>query len=108
MGFSGGVLHLFPDPAGNSASGTREDSSDFAPGSVDSSRLAQAAVVQLPSGTVSGAGSPSPPRSVSPPAAEFHAPFLHSVQPSPLDVIRDGYRRQGFSVRAAGFLAQSV
>ena len=45
MGFSRGIVHLFPDPAANSS--TREDSSVFTPDSVDSPRVAQATVVQL-------------------------------------------------------------
>ena len=59
-GFSRGVVHvcLSLDLAANS--GTREDSSVFVPGSVDSPRLAQTAVVQLSSGVVSSARSLSP------------------------------------------------
>ena len=54
-----GVICLFPDPATNS--GTTEDLSVFTPGSSVSLRMALAAMVQLPSGDVSSARSPSPP-----------------------------------------------
>ena len=89
-----GVLYAFP-PDSTANSGAREDSSNFAPGSFVSPHVAQAAVVQLPCGVVSSPRSPSPPRRVSP----------HNVQSSRLDIIRDGYRGQGFSDLAAGFLA---
>ena len=104
MGFPRGVVSLSLDPAANR--GTREDSSVFASGSVDSPKacLAQAAMVQLLSGVFSTARSPSTPRSFSPPAGEFHAPVLHNVQASCLDVVKDGYRGQGFSACAADFL----
>ena len=59
-------------------------------------------------GVVSFARSPSPPQSFSPPTGKFHTPLLHNVQASRLDVVRDGYRGQGFSARAADFLAHSV
>ena len=80
----------------------------FTPGSFVSLRMAQAAMVQLPCGAVSSARSPSPPRRVSPHTGELHTPVLHNVQSSRLDIIRDGYRGQGFSDRTAGFLTQSV
>ena len=38
----------------------------------------------------------------------FHSPVVQNVQASRLDVVRDWYRGQEFSARAAGFLAQSV
>ena len=88
-------------------SGTLEDLSDFAPGSVASPCVAQAAVVQLPSGVVSSAHCPSPPRRISPHARELHAPVLHNVHASRLDLFRHGYRGQGFlahSVRLSSYL----
>ena len=64
-------------------------------------------MLQLPSGVVSSTCSQSSPRSVSPHAGQFQAPVLN-VQPSCLDIIRDMYRGQGFSVHGASFLVQSV
>ena len=98
----------FPGMLRAAFSGTREDSSVFAPVSSASPCLAQAAVKLLPRGVVSSTHSPSLPRCVSPCTGEFHTPVLHNVQSSPLDIIRDGYRGQGSLDRVAGFLAHSV
>ena len=81
---------------------------EFLPGSVDCPRMAQADMVQLPRGVANGTRSTSPPRTIAPPAGEFHTPVVQNVQASRLDVVRDGYRGQGFSTCAASFLAQSV
>ena len=81
---------------------------DFPPGFFVSPRVVQAAVVQLPCGAVSSAHSPSLPQRVSPHIGELHTPILHNVQSSRLDIFRDGYQGEGFSVCAASFLAQSV
>ena len=57
---------------------------------------AQVAVLQLPSEIVISACSTPLSRSFSPPAGEFPAPLLHTVHASCLDVVREGYRGQGF------------
>ena len=99
--FSRGAVHLSPYPAANSS--PREDLSDFAPGSVAGPCVAQAAVVQLPCGDVSGAHRTSPAQSIPPPAGEFNSPVVKNVQAARMDVVRYRFRGQGFSARPAGF-----
>ena len=101
-----GVVRLCPYPAAFSGSGV--DSSVFASGSVTGSSVAQIAVGQLPCGVVSNARCTSPSCSFPPPTGEFLSPVVRNVQATRLDVVRDGFRGQGFSTRAAGFLAQSL
>ena len=43
-----------------------------------------------------------------PPKGEFHSPAVQNVQASRVDVVRDGFRGQGFSAHAAGFLSQTL
>ena len=77
--FPGGLARLSPDPAANSGTTIREDSSVFTPGSSGSPHVAQAAVVLLPCGVVSSARSSSQSRHVSPHTGELHTPVLHNA-----------------------------
>ena len=75
VGFSGGVVCLSPYPA--AISGLREDSSDFAPGSVAGPCVAQTVVVRLSCGAVSGAGSTPPTQTIPPPTGMLQGNFSH-------------------------------
>ena len=83
---------LSPYPA--ASSGPREDSGNFAPGSVAGPRVAQTVVVQLPCGAASSMCSTSPARTIPPPAGEFHSPVVQNIQATRLDIVRDGFRGQ--------------
>ena len=69
--------------------------------------MARTAMVQVPYGAVSGTRSTSPAQTIPSPAGDFHLPSIQYVQAARLDVVRDAFREQSFSARAAGFLAQS-
>ena len=106
MGVAGRDVRVSTDSTINS--GTRQDSSLVTAGPFASAGVAQTTVVQFCHRTVSRSCGTSPPRPVPPHVGELDLPFLADVQPPRLDTLQASYRGQGFSERAADFLAMPV
>ena len=89
-------------------SSIEQDMSFTSPSSVVGPGVAHSAMVQLPFGAVHLSCSQSPSRSVSVDTAGLDPPFPSDVQASHLDVVREGYRKRGYSTRVADYLAAPV